>query len=335
MSGQPGYRATRRRYGEYPSRDKWIQYLEDYAAHHELEVRFGTEIQRIEAGDGGWRAESSAGTLDAKAVVMATGHDHDPYTPDWPGRESFSGELIHASAYVDPEPFRGKDVLVVGPGVTGSELSHLIATGGAERVRVAVRTPPHIVRRKLLGGPIQVIGVALNYAPLRAADAVTAMTERLVIGNLSRYGLPRPRKGVATLLAERQQSPAFDDGFVASVKAGRIEIVGAVVGFDGADVLLAGDRRIQPEVVVAATGYRRGLEPIVGHLGVLDQQGAPIVHGGNQHRSAPRLFFTGFRTELSGQLRLMRSDARAISRALAGRRWRRPHPRSAALGSRP
>src|SRR5215207_3699953 len=50
MSGQPGYRATRRRYGEYPSRDKWIQYLEDYAAHHELEVRFGAEIQRIEAG---------------------------------------------------------------------------------------------------------------------------------------------------------------------------------------------------------------------------------------------------------------------------------------------
>ena len=316
MSTMPGYRASVRRYGEFPSRDDWIRYLEDYSTHHRLEVRFDTEVRRVDRPDGVWRVETNGDTIEADAVVIAIGFDHDPHTPAWPGLEGFGGELIHASAYRDPEPYQGKDVLVVGPGVTGSEVAHLIAAGGAARVRVACRTPPHIVRRKWLGVPIQVPGSALQHMPLRVADRLGALTEWMIAGSLSRYGLPRPRVGAATAMAERHQSPLFDDGFVASVKAGRIEIVAAVDGFDGDDVLLADGSRVRPDAVVAATGYRRGLEPLVGHLGVLDERGTPLVTGGRQHPSAPGLFFTGYRTELSGQMRLMRFDARSIARAL-------------------
>jgi len=319
MSTLPGFRASVRRYGEFPSRDKWIEYLEDYAAHHELELRFGTEVRRVERSEGGWRVETSAGALDAGAVVVATGFDREAFTPAWPGRESFAGELIHASAYRDPEPYRDRDVLVVGPGVTGSEVAHLLATGGAARVRVACRTPPHLVRRKWLGMPPQILGAAMQHMPLRVADGIAATVERAIFGDLSPYGLPRPPRGVATAMAKLHQSPAFDDGFVESVKAGRVEIVAAVEGFDGADVMLADGSRIEPDAVIAATGYRRGLEPIVGHLGVLDAKGTPLVHGGRQHPAAPGLFFTGYRTELSGQMRLMRFDARSIARAMRAR----------------
>lgn len=316
MSTLPGYRASVRRYGEYPSRDEWIRYLEDYSTHHLLQVRFDTEVRRVDRRDCAWRVETSGDPVEADAVVIAIGFDHDPYIPDWPGQEGFTGELIHASGYRDPEPYRGKDVLVVGPGVTGSEVAHLIATGGAGRVKVACRTPPHIVRRKWLGVPIQVPGMALQHMPLRVADWLAALTERMIAGSLSRYGLPRPPVGAATAMAERHQSPLFDDGFVDSVKAGRIEIVAAVEGFDGDEVLLADGSRVQPDTVIAATGYRRGLEPLVGHLGVLDERGTPLVTGGRQHPSAPGLFFTGYRTELSGQMRLMRFDARSIARTL-------------------
>src|ERR1044072_2844810 len=137
MSTLPGYRASVRRYGEFPSRDDWIRYLEDYSAHHKLEVRFDTEVRRVDRPDGDWRGETNDGAIEADAVVIAIGFDHDPHTPDWPGLEGFGGELIHASAYHDPEPYRGRDGLVVGPGVTGSEVAHLIAAGGAARVRVA------------------------------------------------------------------------------------------------------------------------------------------------------------------------------------------------------
>jgi hypothetical protein len=54
---------------------------------------------------------------------------------------------------------------------------------------------------------------------------------------------------------------------------------------------------------------------------VLDENGIPLVSGGNQHPSAPGLFFNGYRADLSGHLRLMRPDARAIGRAV--RRHRR------------
>src|SRR6478672_2615407 len=58
MSTQPGYRASRRRYGEFPPRDAWVQYLEDYAAHHRIDVRFDTQVQRLASVTGGWRVES-------------------------------------------------------------------------------------------------------------------------------------------------------------------------------------------------------------------------------------------------------------------------------------
>lgn len=84
MSTQPGYRATRRRYGEYPTRDKWIQYLEDYAAHHRLDLRFGTEVERIDRLDGGWRVQANGDALEARTVVVATGSTTTPTCPTGP-----------------------------------------------------------------------------------------------------------------------------------------------------------------------------------------------------------------------------------------------------------
>jgi putative flavoprotein involved in K+ transport len=315
MSTQPGFRASRRRYGEYPSRDAWIEYLEDYAAHHRIDVSFGVQVRRIKPLDGGWRVETDRGEQDARLVVVATGYDREPNLPDWTGRESFTGELIHSSAYRSPDPYRGRDVLVIGPNITGSEVAHFLSSGGAGRVRVSARTPPNLMRRKYLGVPVQLNGIALQHAPPWVADEIIWLAQRLFFGNLDRYGLPRSPLGVATTLSRRQQAPVFDDGFVAGVKAGRIEIVAAVEGFDGSDVLLADGTRLQPDAVIAATGYRRGLEGLVGHLSVLDENGIPLVTGGSEHPSAPGLFFNGYRTELSGQLRLMRPDARAIARA--------------------
>jgi hypothetical protein len=114
-----------------------------------------------------------------------------------------------------------------------------------------------------------------------------------------------------------------DCGFVEMVKSGRIEIVPAVESFDGPDVRLADGSRIQPEVVIAATGYRRGLEQVVGHLpGVVHSDGHPVVDGGRENPAAPGLFFAGYVAKVSGQLRQMRFEAKRIARAIG--RARRP-----------
>jgi putative flavoprotein involved in K+ transport len=315
MCTQPGFRARRQRYGEFPSRDKWIEYLEDYAEHHQLEVRFGIEVKHLASANGGWRVRTDRDELDARVVVIATGYDSEPNLPAWPGRDGFTGELIHSSAYRNPEPYVGCDVLVVGPGTTGSEIAALLSRGGAGRVRVACRTPPNVITRKILATSINVPGIVLNHVPIPVADEITWRLQRILFGNLEPYGIPRSPYGIATAMFKRQQTPAYDDGFVRLLKSGEIKIVPAVAGFDGSDVLLADGTRIQPDAVIAATGYRRGLEPLVGHLGVLDENGIPLVSGGTQHPSAPGLFFNGYRTNLSGQLRLMRPDARAIAKA--------------------
>lgn len=189
MSTQPGYRASRRRYGEYPTRDAWIRYLEDYAAHHRIDVRFGTQVRRLEPAEEEWRLETDGEGLRARFVVIATGFDHDPELPDWPGRDSFSGGLIHSSAYRNPEPYRGRDVLVVGPGTTGSEVATLLARGGAGRVRVACRTPPNLTVRKIMGASVNIHGLVLERLPLRIADQVGWLSERRLFGKLDRYGL--------------------------------------------------------------------------------------------------------------------------------------------------
>src|SRR4051812_29497901 len=95
MSTLPGYRASRRDYGEFPTRDDWIRYLEDYARHYELAIEFGTEVTRVERAKGGWQVATADGAREARFVVVATGFDHDPHIPDWPGRDRFTGELLH------------------------------------------------------------------------------------------------------------------------------------------------------------------------------------------------------------------------------------------------
>jgi putative flavoprotein involved in K+ transport len=72
-------------------------------------------------------------------------------------------------------------------------------------------------------------------------------------------------------------------------------------------------------VVIVATGYRTGLEPIVGHLGVLDDRAYPQVPRGSDSPKAPGLFFNGYWATMSGQLRHMRRDSRKIARAIARR----------------
>ena len=102
------------------------------------------------------------------------------------------------------------------------------------------------------------------------------------------------------------------------MQAGLVEPVTAVESFDddGA-VVLADGSRLTPDVIIAATGYRRGLEPLVGDLGVLDERGLPRVHGPRNFHSAPGLYFTGYTNPISGMFRELRIDAERIARAIS------------------
>jgi putative flavoprotein involved in K+ transport len=321
LSGLPGF-AIPRAAGRWASRDAVIDYLERYRARHELEVRGGTEVERIEAAgaqDGGgirWVIHTAAGErIPARSVVVATGHAHTPFVPDWPGLESYTGQLRHARDYRNPAPFAGLDVLVVGVGNSGSEIAVDLAEGGARRVWIAVRTPPQIVRRNVGPWPAHATGILVSRLPAAVVDPIARLQRRLTIPDLTPNGIPLPVDGLLSRVRRVGEVPLQDVGFIAAVRGGKVTPVAAVTGFGSDKVLLADGSAISPQAVIAATGYRRGLEKMAGHLGVLEEDGTPKVSGGAA--AAPGLFFLGYTVSLRGMLRDIAADARRVAPAVA------------------
>ncbi|MET7567108.1 NAD(P)/FAD-dependent oxidoreductase [Streptomyces sp. NPDC005492] len=318
LSGLPGL-AMPRRFGRWVSRDDVVRYLEKYAEVHELEIITGVEVSRIERAPDGdsWLLHATGGReLTGRAVVVATGTNHTPRLPDWPGRDTYTGELLHARDYRNPRPYAGRDVLVVGIGNTGAEIAVDLVEGGASRVRLAVRTTPHIVRRSTAGWAAQYTGVLVRRLPVRLVDRLAGPMAKLSVPDLAEKGLPRPDTGLYSRVNEGA-IPVQDVGLIDAVRKGRVEVVTAVAGFEDGKVILAGGDRIGPDAVIAATGYVRSLEGLVGHLGVLDARGRPVVHGARTPKDAPGLYFTGFTNPISGMFRELAIDAEKIAKAVA------------------
>jgi cation diffusion facilitator CzcD-associated flavoprotein CzcO len=310
------------RAGRWPAREEFIAYLERYAESNRLDIRFGVEVERIARGDEGWCLQTSDGPLRAPFVVVGTGHDRCPYLPDWPGMAGFAGRLLHAVEFQDAAAFRGQDVLIVGIGTSATEIATRLPSGGVRRVRVAVRTTPNLMPSEFLGIPITVFARLFERMPARLVDRLARIVTWLELGDLRKYGLEPARYGVATELAVKGMGPVIDRGFLDAVEAGQVELVASLEGFDGADVCLADGSRIRPDVVIAATGYRSGLEGLVGHLGVLTPSGEPAALGADTDAATPGLYFNGYRLPLSGELSGIRRDARRIARAIAAGRPR-------------
>lgn len=320
LSALPGLTMPRS-FGRWVSRDDVIRYLEKYADFHELEIVTGVEVSRIEPSGPplrpDWVLHATGGReLTGRAVVVATGYNHTPHLPEWPGRESYTGELLHAGAYRNATSYAGKDVLVVGVGNTGAEIAVDLVEGGAARVRLAVRTVPHIVRRSTAGWPAQRTGILVRHLPVRLVDKAGEVMCRISVPDLADHGLPRPDTGLYSRVKEGA-IPVQDVGLIDAVRSGTVEPVAALESFEGDKAVLADGTRISPDTVIAATGYRRALEGLVGHLGVLDERGRPLPHGGRASAHAPGLYFAGFTNPISGILREMAIDARKIARAVS------------------
>jgi putative flavoprotein involved in K+ transport len=312
--------------GLFPSAAEMVGYLEDYAERRDVDVRLRTRVERIEREGDGWLLHTSGGELAADQVIVSSGYAHTPFIPDWPGRGRFGGPLMHVAEYRNPEPFRSADVLVAGSGCSGMEIAYDLADGGARRVRMAVRTPPNILVRAPLGPGI---ARALLRLGTRRADRVINAVRRREVGDLSEYGLPVPEEGAAARLIRLGVAPAIvDKETLEAIKDRRIEIVAGVDSLDETGVTLADGTRIEPDALVAATGYRCGLEPMVGHLGVLDARGVPRAVA--QAAAAPGLRFVGY-VPWPAQIGRIGGEAKAAAKAIARELKAAPAARAVAM----
>src|SRR5438093_5819211 len=85
LSCLPGYRMPRA-FGNGPSRDRVVDYLQHYAERQALDVRTGVEVERLDRGDASWIVTTSDGALETERVVIATGHSNVPFSPGVAGR---------------------------------------------------------------------------------------------------------------------------------------------------------------------------------------------------------------------------------------------------------
>jgi cation diffusion facilitator CzcD-associated flavoprotein CzcO len=319
-TGRPFSHLPKRRYPSgtpmFPSRDNVVAHLDRHAHEDGVDLRLGTEVTHIDRAPGGWRLRTSTGDIHAPQVVVATGNHCVPVIPSIPGADTFPGEQLHSSAYRNPAPYARKRVLVVGSGSSGMEIVYDLATGGAAEAWLAVRTPPNIMLRSLPNGmPAEPIAVALYHAPVRLSDAMSRRARRASLGDLSAYGLPVPEEGPFSRMRRMRKVPTIVDmEIVDAVRNGSFEVVPIVVRFDGASAHLADGRVLQPDAVIYATGYRTGLEPLVGHLGLVDDRGVPVASGVPQ--AAKGLRFVGY-TARPGFIGFVARQSRRVAKKIA------------------
>jgi cation diffusion facilitator CzcD-associated flavoprotein CzcO len=196
------------------------------------------------------------------------------------------------------------------------EIAHDLADGGAAKVWLSARTPPNIFMREGPGGvPGDLIAHVMLHLPTPFADAFARLGRKLAVGDLTEYGLPVPDEGVFARLERLGVAPAIVDAEVIdAVKQGRIEVVRGVESLDATAAQLAGGARIEVDALIAATGYRRGLEPLVGHLGVLGDDGLPCALG--ERPAADCLRFIGY-VPRPGMLGYSAKEAARAARAIA------------------
>ena len=242
-------------YGRYPSRLDVIDYLERYTAQFALLPQFGANIETVRREGQFWRARAGDRDFRARAVVIATGWADFPFSPSWPGLETFAGAVFHSSAYRNPGRFRGQRILIVGFGNSGGEIALDLAEAGVD-VAISVRGPVAVLPRELFGVPILTWAIAQQRLPARIADAINAPAIRLATGSIEKLGLKRPEKGPRRMVEEDGRIPLLDIGTLAMIRAGRIAVRPDIKAVSPETVAF-GDGRIEPyDTIILATGFQ-------------------------------------------------------------------------------
>jgi indole-3-pyruvate monooxygenase len=300
----------------YVARDQVVEYLEHYRDHHRLEPHYHQPVQRLEQDGDTWVARTPTATWRARTVVVATGAAARPVRPDWPGMDSFRGQVLHSSEYRNGEPWRDRSVLVVGFGNSACEQAIDLVEHGVQ-THLSVRSPVNVVPRDVFGVvPVLQLGIVMRHLPPGVADALAKPLLRLTVGDVRRLGLAQLPYGPNTQMARDHRVPMLDIGTMRLIRDGRIAVHGGITRFTEDGVVLEDGTPLAVDAVVLATGYRPALEEfLVGSEAVCDRDGRPVQSG--SATALRGLYFCGFFVSPAGMLREAGLEASRIARLVA------------------
>ncbi|TKW29025.1 hypothetical protein SEVIR_3G368200v4 [Setaria viridis] len=256
----------------YPTRDQFVAYLDGYARAFGIEPRLGARVRSAayDAAIGFWRvtvdeddaegggAAATTTEFVSRWLVVATGENAEPAWPEGvEGMDGYRGVAMHTSSYKKGDEFRGKNVLVVGCGNSGMEVSLDLCNNGA-RASMVVRDKLHVLPREILG--ISTFGLSvflLRWLPIKRVDSLLLFFSRLILGDTEKYGLPRPKIGPFQIKSSSGKTPVLDIGALRKIKSGEIKVVPAINRFTGNNgVEFIDGHREDFDAVIFATGYK-------------------------------------------------------------------------------
>lgn len=262
----------------FPTKDEVADYLEEYARQFRLPVQHGVKVEALSHSDQGYRLSTNNGSFNPRNVIVATGPYQKPYTPYFAHELDPAILQLHSSSYCNPQQIPVQNILVVGAGNSGAEISLELARAG-KRVWLAGKDVGRIPADKLG----KAFGGRLYWWFISRVLSVDTPIGRKMKSKVLYHGTPLIR-------ANRQE--VIDTGIestprVSCVQSGKPQLE------DG--------RVLQAEGVIWATGFRPDYKWI--DLPVFDDHARPL-HQRGIVKEAPGLYFVGlpFQTALSSAL---------------------------------
>ncbi|MFK7775051.1 MAG: flavin-containing monooxygenase [Saprospiraceae bacterium] len=247
-------------YPTYVPREKLVKYYENYAKHLEIKPDFNETVISIKLENEGWEVMTENGKqFIAENVIIATGINRIPNVPTFRNQEEFAGKIVHSIHYKNVAPFKNQKVLVVGMGNTGAELALDLSENNVN-VTLAVRSPITLVPRDVNGRPVQLTAKTLAKIPFGIGDWLGTQIRKVIIGDLTKYGVPISKQHPVVLLRETGKTPVIDLGTVAQIKKGKIKIVGKIDRFFEKGVEFENGKKHEFDSIILATGYRAKVE---------------------------------------------------------------------------
>lgn len=294
-------------YPDYPRHDRILAYVRSFARAHDLErhATFGVTVTETRRDpDGGWRLTLDDGSArHYRALCVATGMTWHPSLPDVPG--TFTGTAMHAFDYRSPDLFRGKRVLVVGGGNSGCDIA-CDAARTAERSFISLRRGYHFIPKYVFGTPADVFAHRGPPLPAWLERRIFAGLVRLLVGDVTRFGLPRPDHAIL------ESHPILNTRLLDHLGHGDLEVRPDVTALEGRRIRFADGTDEEIDLVLWATGYRR----VFPFLDDADLDGPFDPYLAVAHRRHADLFFMGLFETDGAAYPLFGLQARLVAAAL-------------------
>ena len=298
----------------YPDHKQMVDYFEAYADRFQLRkhIRFHSKVNRVrrdDASDGAWWVQvNDLPEEKFDAVVVATGHQGVPSHP--PFAKDFSGQYQHSHTYRVPEPFRDKNVLVIGIGNSACDIASDICTVTASTT-IAARSPVLLMPRMFLGVPTsRVLGkLEKPWMPWPIRRWFRILVSRMAHGTMEQWGFRTP---------QTRTHPAGHHLLMGHFIWGRIKAKPGISRVNGNAVTFDDGTQQKFDCMIAATGYNVDLpfldattSPVQGHWLNLYHR---VVHPTQKN-----LFFVGFfNVSGGGNVRMMDDQSHWIAQLMKG-----------------